>query len=352
MPEESQSATPWKRIMAWVGGATAILGLIATLSGGVGWFQNRRAQHAELAIRMDTAHAQAQEGDYEAVVQTYAAILKTYPLYRPALDQQLDATELWVENFEVVGREDQNTADLAAPKLDQIFSILDAALARTKGSQQADVQAHLGLAHWLNETIAKREFGPTAEQDLHAALQADPSNVYANATLGAWMLQKNQNFSDANAHLNAAAATGRARPFVRNMQLAGLMDHDTPGARAALIQAANDMRKSSEPLDEDTRGRILSFCCDPMLGHAELFESLSAVPPDEASQTYLWLDDRQQEGDTQRLRRDFIAASLLEISGKRPEALEKYRALQQQLKGRPGSLKQSVDAAIARLSHA
>jgi tetratricopeptide (TPR) repeat protein len=349
---EQGAKKAWPVVMGWVGGITALIGLFATLGGGVTWLVNHHKAKTERQVKLALAETQASQQDYQAAVQTYGDLLKADPLDRPVLDLQLNTAMQWAENFHVTVREDQHAEDLAGPALDQIFAILEAGLTRTKGSQAADVQAHLGWAHWLNQHIAEREFGPAAEQNLRAALAADPSNVYANAMLGNWMLQNGGNFSEAIHHFDVAVSTGKARPLVRKMQIGGLLHLDEPGARAAQIKAANDMRKAGEPLDEAYKSRILSFCLDPLVtDHKELTESLSAVPPNEAWQTYLWLDDNTSEAEVHNLNHDFIHANLLEISGKREESLEKYRLLQQELKNSSGTMKDSVDAAVARLSH-
>lgn len=258
---------------------------------------------------------------------------------------------LWVEDFHIVAREDQNAADLAAPALDQIIAILDGGLTRTKGSQAADLQAHLGWAHWLNQHIAAREFGSAAEQNFRAALATDPSSVYANAMLGNWMLQNNGSFPEAIRHFNAALATGKARPLVRKLQLGGLLYLDQKGARSELVKAAIDMRKSDEPLGEEQKKRIRGFCFDlPVIDYRELAESLSAAPPDEIWQTYLWLDNLPQDAQGQGMVHDFLSANLLELSGKKVESLQKYRLLQNQLVNQTGIFKDSVDSAVARLS--
>ena len=65
----------------------------------------------------------------------------------------------------------------------------------------------------------------------------------------------------------------------------------------------------------------------------------------------LWLDTGEGEDQTtQSLNRDFIYANLLEVSGKRAEALEKFRALQQRPKIKLYSFKNRVDDAVKRLS--
>ncbi|HXR39275.1 MAG TPA: hypothetical protein VN776_09285 [Terracidiphilus sp.] len=355
---ESSVKRSWPTVMSWVGGITALIGLFASIAGGVTWFVNHRKQQAELIAKMALAQAQAKQGEYQAAIQSYADILKTDPLYRPALDQQLNTAMLWVEDFHVIAREGQNAAEMAAPALDQIMAILDSGLTRSKGSQAADIQAHIGWAYWwaywLNQHIAEREFGSAAsaaEQNLRGALATDPSNVYANAMLGKWMLQSGGSLTEAIHHLDLAVSTGKARPFVRRLQLGGLIYLDKKGARAELLKAANDMRKSGEPLDEDHRRRILGFCFDPVVtDFGEFSESLSAAPPDETWKTYLWLDEMPEDEQSQSTVHDLLAANLLELSGQRREAREKYRLLQQQLPNQPGILRNSVDAAAARVS--
>ncbi len=342
----------WPTVMSWVGRTTALIGLFGTLAGGVTWLINHHKRVAEQGARMALAQAQAKQGEYQAAVETYAAVLKADPLYRPALDQQLDTAMLWAEDFHVLVPEGKDATDLSAPQLDEIMSILDAGLTRSKGTRAADIQAHLGWTHWLNQHIAEREFGHAAEQNFRAALATDPTNVYANAMLGNWMLQNRGDFNEAIKHFDIALSTGKVRPFVRALQLGGLIHLERPGARAETVKVANEMRKSSESLDGAYKTRILGFCFDPVVtGHAELHESLSAVPPDEVWNTYLWLDDNPDKAGDHVLVHQFIQANIMEISGKRRESLDQYQTLQRQLKNSPGTMKNSVDAAIARLSH-
>jgi len=351
---EAGARKAWPVVTSWVGGISAIIGLFVTLGGGVTWFITHNKQKAELRDKMAVAQNQAAQGDYQASIQSYSDILKDKALYPPALDGQLSATMLWVENFHLVLREGQNPAEVIAPSIDQIFILLDAGLARTKGTRAADVRAHIGWAHWLNQHIGEREFGPETEQNLRAALAADPSNVYANSMLGNWLLQNNGSVTEAAQDFNTAVATGKVRPYVRSLQLAGLIDLDKPGARAELMKAVNEMRKAGEPLDRDRKKRVLEYCCEPMLtDRKELVESLSAVPEDDTWKTYLWLDDQPAEGRDaadKRSMRDFIQANLFEISGDRDNALTKYRAVKQEMSPFQDSLKSAVDAALVRLS--
>jgi tetratricopeptide (TPR) repeat protein len=346
----------WNFLMSWTGRFTAIVGLGATIAGGVTWIITHDREHRERTGQLALAQTQAAQGDYQASLETYAAILKSDPLDRAALEGQLNAAMLWAENFSVSVPEGESAAGPASRELDEMMPILESGLTRSKGTRAADVQAHLGWAHWLNEGIAERESGSAAEENLRAALATDPANVYANAMLGDWMLQNGGDFSVAVQHFEAAAATGKARPFVRQFQIASLAgSYDQKGARAELMKVANAMRRGGEPLNADDKRRVFNVCCDIYASHAELVESLSAVPPQDAWLTYLWLEDPASmdasEDWLRALTHQYIQANLLEISGQTGPALAQYRAIQQKLHARPGTvLENAVDGAVRRLS--
>ena len=351
IPDEPSSV---KRIMTWVGSLTALIGLFASVAGGYHWFMNHRQESAQVKAQRALAESQVAQGDYPAAIASYEEILKGNAMDSRALDGELDAAMAWDENFHAVGREGHDPSEVAAPQLDKMIAVLEAGLARSKGSRAADVQAHLGWAHFLNSKIAQREFGSAAEDGFRAALKADPANVYANAMLANWMLQNGGGLAEAVGHFQAADATGKQRAYVRTLEIGALDGDDIPGARAALMRFVDEMRKNGEPLDEDRKRRILEYCCEPPYSdHRELTESLSALPQDDAWKTYLWLDDRQGNGDdarAQQLMREFISDSLVEISGNTAGALEKYRALQGELKGTRFSLQDSVNEAVTRLT--
>lgn len=345
----------WNFLMSWTGRVTAIVGLGATIAGGVTWIVTHDREHRERTAQLALAQTQAAQGDYEASLESYAAILKSDPLDRAALDGQLNAAMLWAENFSISVPEGQSAAGPASRELDEMLPILESGLTRNKGTRAADVQAHLGWAHWLNQGIAEREFGSAAEDNLRAALAADPGNVYANAMMGNWMLQNGGEFSAAVQHFEVAAATGKARTFVRQFQIAALTDsYDQKGARAELMKVANAMRTGGETLNADDKRRIFNVCCDVLTSHAELVESLSAVPAHEAWLTYLWLEnsDAADLSDPVQVQiHNYIQANLLEISGQKEQALRQYRAVQEKLGPEASSaLKNAVDGAVRRLS--
>lgn len=342
----------WGIIMAWIGGISAVIGFIGTLGGGFNWFKNHHRQNSQYAARMALAQTETKQKQYRDALKTYDAILRDDPMDRAALDAQLDTAMIWVENFSILVPSGRDEGELSGPVLDEIFPVLNSGLTRVRGTRSADVQAHLGWAHFLNEKIAHREDDSVALENWREALSTDSTNVYANAMLGNELLQTGGNFADANQHLHAAAETGRALPFVRELQIGGLLHLERAGARAELMRVVNQMMQRGEPLDSETRQRISGWCFEPVVtSHDELVEALGALPFDDSWKTYSWLlNDSDSPG--QDLKRKFVHANLQEIAGKRDAALTEFKQLKKEMGGREGSLLDQVDAAIKRLKQA
>lgn len=354
IPEKPSS---FKKITGWVAGVTALLGLLASVFGGIQWAENHWTQRTDIKTELSVAESQTERGEYERAVAVYQDILKKDAQNHQAADEQVTAAMRWVENFGVLTRQGQSATDVAAPKLDTILPILDAGLARAKGPRSSDILAHIGWVHWLNRHIAETEIGPAAEQSFRKALEINPANVYANAMLGNWLLQNNGSQPEAFSHFATAVQSGKERPWVRTMQLGGLIYNEAPQARAELVKVANDMRKNNESLSEDEKARILSFNYDLSPYHAaDLAEALAAVPPSDSWATYQWLDDVQKteasDINMQQIRRDYVEANILELSGKQLEALSKYEALQAKLRNSDSTLVGQVDKAVKRMTSA
>ena len=333
--------------------AAVVLLVLAWL--GFGRWSEYRAHRSALDAMFATARSQIERTEYESAFKTTQGLLKAAPGDATALDLQVDAAMRWLEDFHVLVPEGAKAEDLAGPLLDEIIPVLDAALARTKGQgpRAADILAHLGWAHWLNQKIASREFGPAAERDLRQALKIDPSNVFANAMLANWLMQTGGSTEEALQHFRTAVEQKKERALVRGLQLGVLIHPDDAETRTALIRVADEMRRNGEPLDAGNRHRILA-AYDPTVNSAvELQQTLAAVPPADAWATYLWLDERKGDNaESQRLRRDFTHAGILELEGKRQDALAAFQKLRGDLQheGMNGRIATHVDTAIARLS--
>lgn len=343
----------WQVVMAWIGGITALIAFFGSIGGGVMWLVNHHRLNVEYKTKMAMAQSELDQKQYREALDTYGAILKDDPLNRLALDGQLNAAIEWVEDFSFDEREGKGE-DLSGAALNEILVVLTSGMTREKQTRLADVEAHLGWAHFLNTKIAQRENDSVAVSDWHDALALDSANVYAHAMLGNWMLQSGGNLNEAVEHFHSAVGTGRARPFVRRLQLGGLLYLEKPHARAELVRTANAMRIGGELMDPGFENRIANWCFDPVLtNHEELAEALGAVPNEEAWQTYLWLqpDPTSEARGDQNLNSQFIHANLLELSGRNDAALSAYRQIQTELRDRPGSLRNQVEGAIVRLTH-
>jgi hypothetical protein len=76
--------------------------------------------------------------------------------------------------------------------------------------------------------------------------------------------------------------------------------------------------------------------------------------PDEVWATYEWVSPPAEASDFNRMEARFIQANIDEVSGKREEALQIYRSLDQERKQRKYSgprISQRVRDAVQRMSH-
>jgi hypothetical protein len=303
--------------------------------------------------RLATARTQTELGEYQSAFRTYGDVLKTGPANQAVMDLQADAAMAWVRNFSVTIPEGQKSEDIAGPPLAEIIGVLEAALARTggRGPRAADILAHLGWAHWLNQHIAYKEFGPAAERALRQSLTLDQTNVFGHAMLGNWLLQTHGDTAEALRHFEAAEKTKQQRPLVREMELGGMIYNDDPGIPAAVMRVLNEMRMNGETIAARYRSRVMTRFRPG--NTTELREILSAVPPNDAWATFLWLDQSSAGEDMayKEYRREFIHALVLELDGKTADAVALLTELDRKMRSARfnGRLLDDVSNASKRL---
>lgn len=346
VPEKSS----WDKTgLKWIAAITAVVGLITGLSGVVGplkgWWTQGRQDNAMLRA----AQRQVELGEYAAALDTYADILKNDPHNAAATRERLDAAMVWVENFQVSGETDAEMRQRASASFARITPVLDAGLAGGQEYRVADVVAHLGMLNWLKQGLTYED-GPI-EENYERALKMDPTNVYANAMIGNWLLLKKGSIEEAKKHFDIAVHTGRARPFVRECQLGGMICRKSPGVRPELIRVVNDVRKEGGSIAEDHRRNIRSYYDPVVASDDQLREILAAVPPDEAWATYQWIN-RPMTGveGFDSIQQRYIQATIYEISGQRAEALQLFRQLQTETKNPDTILFRRIRSAVIRLS--
>lgn len=338
-----------KRLLAWIGIVTTVIGLITGLSGLMGplkgWWHQGRQSHALIVA----AQRQSELGEYSAAMDTLAEILRASPGNVKAQHTQLDVAMAWIENM----RTPRHDLDAVAPQarviFDRLTPVLEGGLGNSKDYRAADVVAHLG---WLN-LLKWRIVGQSGiiEAHLREALRMEPENVFANAMFGEWVLLTHGTLEEAKTHFATALKSGKVKTFVRGCQLEGMIYDDDPGVRAELIRLANQMRKDNDPISDRDKGRIHSYFSTTIGKDSELREVVSAAPPDEVWATYEWVSPPLSEAsDFDKLERRFIQANIDEVSGKREEALQSYRSLQQEMKDPNVRIAQRVRDAVRRLS--
>ena len=339
-----RKSSPVATALKWIGGVAAVISLLLGLNQVTGVLQTFRVHHKEFAEAMKAGELEQERGDYPAAFDSFKRAVELDPVDRDAQKHQAQAAMLWLENVQTRERSFTDTANLVLP-------VLDKSLSNAKGQYAADLLAHIGWANFLKsrdgsgspETIAK------SYQD---AVKLDPHNPYANAMWAHWILWQNGDATQAKEHFAAALESGRARPFVRELQLAAYRNVRSPENDAELLRVSNEMRKQGETMQPRDRSDIFNeiFFFD-LDDRAEFAPVLRAVTPEDAVATYDWLSVGQTRADL-AVRREFAAAFALEVAGQPGEALAQYKSLQQRLQqsSTQYSLTYAVNNAIKRLS--
>jgi len=327
-----------------VGAVAAVVSLFLALNQVTGLVQQLRIHHKEFSETMNSGEQQMQREDYSLAYRSFKHAAELDPIDRGAQEKETQAAMLWLENADAT--EKHSFTDVA----DQLLPVFDSALMKAKGQAAGDILAHVAWANFLKYREGGRQ-GTDVDGNLKAAFAADPSNVYAHAMSGLWILWTGGDIKSAEAHFNAALATGRVKNYVRDMQLSALQNSSKIENDAEEFRVANDMRKAGETMPSEYQGRIF---WNDFASHFHDRDALSvvlkALPPTDAEATYDWLDGNK-DGKAKTWNREFVMANLKEITGDTDGALSAYETLQKQMKNSDYSLLSVVDVNVKRLSH-
>jgi hypothetical protein len=338
----ASSATRSGVFLKAVGAAAAVVSLLLGLNQVTGLVQNFRIHRQAFSEAMASGDQEQRRGDNAAAFRSFKRAAELDPIDREAQARETQAAMLWLET---VHAQKQSFTDVA----NELLPVLDSALTRADRPAAGDILAHIAWANFLKYREGLRE-GVNVDDSLKAAFVADPNNVYAHAVSGFWILWQGADLKSAETHFSAALATGRVRPYVRQLQLSALTNADSPENDAEALLVANDVRKSGETIDASLRQRVFWNSFSSRFHSPDrLAASLSVLSPQEAEATYDWLDDRRPDV-VKATSRAFVEANLSEIQGRRAEALARYQALQKQLRNTDIALAPAVNAAVERLS--
>ena len=345
--------------MKWAAGIVAILALLLLfgLWQLVKLVADARKQQRQVVQLYEAGKQQQKAEDYQAAWTSFeaaiplAAVDRALPWLTGRLDtarQQLrsaqeDLAMVWLENMTL------SQGQTFSEVVEQLVPVLVRGIANADGVRKADLLAHLGWAELLRSRDGQA--GRHLEQRCQEALGIDAKNPYAHANLGHWKLWQDGSLTEAWQDFTTALTAGRARDYVRQMQIAALrhMRHDE--GEMEILRVVNEMRKGNEKIDAKIRSTVYAIYAFAFHRNGRFQKLVTAVPVAEQLATFQALFYGADVDASKSLGREVYFAALQEAAGQRDAALHTLRAVRPQLSPTLyGSIIPRVDAAIARLS--
>jgi hypothetical protein len=280
-PAGTSGATSFRWVVVVVGLAV----LIAGLDQASNVFADIRNREREVGELQALADRQQRDGDYPAAWTSlerasataargsYLVHLArpTAPAQRAIRIAQEDLAMHWLERATASGG--QTFAAVVDPLVPMVA---DGARTAT-GRRKADLLAHIGWAQFLKSRDGIREADP--ESFYRQALAIDATNPYAHVHWGHWLAWNRRPLAEAIAQFDAALASGRARAYVRQIQLASLQLGATPAHDTAYVSAVADMIRNREPVDAAVRDAVFGIYGRAFDDDARFAQLIANVPP-------------------------------------------------------------------------
>jgi TIR domain len=348
--EIRRMAPSWLRRSRWIIGAfvaAAVAGLLFVLSG----FGSPARQTAGLLQAAQTLEGAGEYSSAWAKIQEAKTLLDGSPLtllLHRSLEanvksRQADIAIAWLDHMRL--GEGERFSDIVS----RLLPSLDEAVAATEGVRKADLLAHRGWADFLRSRDSGQQFAP--DSYYRQALDIDPTNVYAHAMWGHWILWRHGALGDAREHFNAALASGRHRSYVRNMQLTAMRNGRGDETDMQMLRIVHDMMIHNEPVTEQMRsdvGSVYYFACGRK-SSGKMEQLLTSLPAKHHVDLLRALFFKVEQPDTRTIPQRLCLARFEEQAGLREDALKTYRALQERLVPRD-EIWPLTQSAVARLS--
>ena len=323
--------------LKWVGILAILFAVLVGLSQASNVFLEIRDRDREAGELQAAADRQRRAGDFPAawasleraaaVVDRGGSIARLVGRSRAERARlsvrtaQEDLAMAWLQTWRPPARP-------AAPLPEALVPTLAAGAAAASGARRADLLAHLGWEAALRSGPGGEDASDAAPDSFfRQAVEADPSNPYAHAHWGHWLAWQ-QKPGEANARFDAALASGRARPYVRAVQLAAWLLHDSLSFGTAYIAAVADMVRNGEPVDAAVRDRLYAVYAFRFEGEAPFAQLTAALPP--AAQIALvrtlFIDAADRRADRTAAAYSWLAR-LQEAAGDREGALASWRSV-------------------------
>jgi len=326
----------------------AVLAVLGVWEGGSRIIEHGRRNREAVAI-VKQAELQVQGGNYAAAWDALQKGNAAYPDSAAIVAAQEAVAMQWLEN----ARGSQLTGNLK-DIADAVLPVLSRGATAHTGQGAADLLAHMGWAEFLRAREGVGGIDPT--QHYRHALAIDPGNVYAHTMWAFEILRNNGTLAEAKPHVAAALAAGRARPYVRQMQIAALLWVHTSNNEDEIVRVANDMRLAGEVMqDAGPRSdpeRLWSIYTSRLIYGNDKAQFLAALSPADHLATFRWLYPEDTFPKETYLY-TCVLAQLQENAGDTAAALATYRRVLAELAARgvkAGRIVDDATAAVTRLS--
>jgi HEAT repeat protein len=280
---------------------------------------NTRDTSMRVSNLLAGARVQLDTHDYKGAWQGVDEAVGLAPNSKPAKDLQLQVAMAWLRELEVVSPATHSEV------VDRISPCLYRSVSDAKGTLAADIYAHLGWGNYLKW----REGGVAGkiEDNFKKAVEFEPTNPFAQAMWGYWLVIENRQLAEAKAHFQKAFESGREKRFVRHLQLSALEEGGSMENTRELLRISNEIRKAKETATQERRqvlfNHIYGRVVNPRSDMVE--ETISLLPAPEHLATFIWLTDGIDLDES--VGGGFFHARLTEAAGDFPNAMSLYRLL-------------------------
>jgi hypothetical protein len=268
---------------------------------------------------------------------------------RKLREAQEDVAMAWVENLS------HGEGKTFSEVTEKLTPIMTRGAANATGARKADLMAHLGWARYLESRDGRP--APDLMSQYRAALAVDPANPYAHAFLGHFLERQDAPMEKVIAEFSVAVAAKRARPFVRQLELAAVHNRNSSLSDPWVVAVVIDMRKQGEPISDGVRHDLYNaytFACGFTQNANTMKALVDAAPVAEQVATFraLFYDPARPTGQGEpRTSLDACLATLLEAAGNQAEALKTWQALHETVATHDvNGLAARSESAIKRLS--
>jgi hypothetical protein len=339
--------------LRWIaGGAAVVLSLAALLFGlsGSGKHARQASELLQAARSLEAAGEYSSAWDKIEEARSQVAESPLGSLLQRSLAQEVTAEQVaiaiaWLDDMRLQG--EGPFSDMVI----QLIPSLKEAIAVATGERKADLLAHRGWADFLRY----RDHAQKAIPDSYyrRALDVDPKNVYAHTMWGHWIMWRHGKVADAREHFNAALASGRQRPYVREMQLSAMRNSRGDETDTETLRIVHDMSIHKEPLTERARADIRAIYYFACGGDStdKIDKLLTSLPAKDHVDLLRRLFFNVDQSEPPTVSQQLCLAKLEERAGLSMDALKTYQTLHASLTPRD-PMWQTTRSAITRLSRA